>query len=79
MRPPTVAFTAGWFTHLGITMAVQDYYGLERWIELCREMWLHISPLWGVSLALISLVIFIGIYGNYRRMEDEQNAETNGG
>ena len=56
-------------TGAGNRLAVQDWYGLDGWIELTREHWVEMSPLWGVALALFGLWIFSRAVKSYALQE----------
>jgi len=57
-----VAFMSGWVARSGFGMALQDWFGLEQWIVLIREHWIHMSWVWG-ALILFVAFWFMGAAG----------------
>lgn len=56
----TFSFWCGFMTEAGISMAVQDWHGLEGYIEFLREHWINFHWLVGASIAFIALFIYMG-------------------
>lgn len=44
---------------MGILMFVQDYMGLERWIEHERAHWVNLSPCVGGLIAVTGFLILV--------------------
>lgn len=56
----TFAFWCGFFASTGITMAHQDWYGLEPYIVMLRERWIDLHWLVGASIVLVAMWFYIG-------------------
>lgn len=67
MKPtPTNAFMMGFFFHIGYSMAVQDWLGLERYIQLCRDNWLDLHWTVGALIAALCLWGFSSIHVKFQ-------------
>jgi len=53
------SFWCGFMTDVGIHMAVQDWYGLERYIEFCREHWIDLPWTVGALIAGVAVYLYI--------------------
>lgn len=51
-----IAACGGWTMAGGLYMAFQDYMGLEGYIAYLPDHWIHMSPLWGLAVAVIGAV-----------------------
>lgn len=56
----TFAFWCGVLAHGGFMMAVQDWYGLEAYIEFCRLHWIDLHWLVGASITGTALFVYMG-------------------
>ena len=45
--------------NVGIHMTVQDWYGLEGYIEFCREHWIDLHWIWGALIATTALYLYL--------------------
>lgn len=71
MKPtPFNAFMAGVTTHAGITMARQDWMGLEGYIEYLHGAWVDLHWLAGASIALMGVHIYVTIWNQYRKAKN---------
>lgn len=48
----SAAFCWGAFFSTGVSMFIQDFMGLEGYIELLRNNWWNLSPAVGLTIAL---------------------------
>ncbi len=53
------SFWCGFAVNTGIHMAVQDWYGLEGYIEFCREHWIDLHWLVGVTIAVVAGYLYM--------------------
>lgn len=56
----TFSFWCGFLVQGGINMAVQDWHGLEGYIEFCREHWVDLHWLVGATIAGAAFVVYMG-------------------
>ncbi len=54
----TLSFWCGWLSDSGLHMFIQDYLGLEGYIEFAREHWWHIHWMWGASMFTLALMYY---------------------
>ena len=62
---PINAFIAGVMCQVGVSMAFQDWLGLERYIEVVRVNWVDLHWLMGASIAACSIYAFCHIESNF--------------
>lgn len=56
----TFSFWCGFLVNTGITMAHQDWYGLEGFIVYLQSHWIDLHWLVGASLAFVAVWIYMG-------------------
>ena len=55
-------FIAGCLLVMGVTMGRQDMLGLDKYIELMKLTWVHMSPLWSVFPIALSVTLMLMPY-----------------
>jgi hypothetical protein len=73
MKPtPYNAFLCGVAMDMGLTMAVQNWMGLEVYIARCQESWVDMPWTVGGGIALLALWGFVSINGKYIRAKQSR-------
>ena len=57
----STSFWCGFLVHAGLTMAIQDWYGLEHYIQHVRSHWVDLHWLVGVAGASVAIYIYTSI------------------
>ena len=54
------SFWCGFFISTGISMSVQDWYGLEAYTAMIQERWINMHWLVGASVVLVAVWLYMG-------------------
>lgn len=66
----------GFAFHLGITMLIQDYLGLEGYIALVRRSWMEVPWVVGLLIATCGLFFHFGLLARFGWLNKEKEKEN---
>lgn len=52
-------FILGMIFYAGLSMAIQDYYGKEQFVELLNKEWIDVHWLFGATVAIFAVYMYV--------------------
>lgn len=73
----TLCFWCGWLAHIGITMFIQDWLGLDSYVEFVAENWVNMSYMWGAAIFAVPILYYYNKRNEVANLlREERNAKT---